>query len=150
MTDMQSNEEPCLENLTELTMEKVNSYESFDLMQQFAMFMGKSQILEIVLKNVLARRYQYDLEKLERHTLGRLKVELEKCSVRPDFLAHLESLTELRNFVAHELLAAEMLLQEALGKTGRLNVKHLHKAIFELEQLLLIVEWQEQHDAWGR
>ena len=148
MSDEQSGDEPLLENLSALTMEKVQQYESMDLLQQFAMFMGKAQILEIVLKNVLARKYGHDLEKMERWTLGRIRVELTKCGVRPDFLGFLQSLTELRNFVAHELLAAEMLLHDAVGETGRLNVKHLHKAIFELEQLLLIVEWQEQNDAW--
>lgn len=149
MNDEQCGDGKGLENLTELTMEKVKPYDSLDLLQQFAMFMGKAQILEILLKNVLARRYDYDFDKMERWTLGRLKVELEKCGVRPDFISLLKSLTDLRNFVAHELLAAEILLQDAIGETGRLNVKHLHKAVFELEQLLLIVDWQERNDAWA-
>lgn len=140
--------EPVLENLPELVGKRVQCYENLDRLQQFGMFMGKAQILELTLKNVLTRRFGHDLDAMEKWTLGRVKNELKDSGVRPDFIGLLESLIELRNFIAHEFVAAEMILLDAVGQTGRLNLKHLHRGIWEVEQLLLIVEWQEQHNGW--
>jgi hypothetical protein len=37
-----------------------------------------------------------------------------------------------------------------LGKnTGRLEIGQLEKGAFELEQLVFLINWCEEHDAWG-
>ena len=85
------------------------------LLEQFAMFMGKAQILELGLKQLLARRYECDIDQMERWTLGRTTRELNERGLRRDFIALLENLVELRNFVAHELLVGDVLINLAPG-----------------------------------
>lgn len=146
---MSEHKEPRLENIQGLVSERVKQYYNLDLLQQFAMFMGKAQVLELTLKNVLARRYGYDYEEMERWTLGRVNNELRESGVRQDFTGLLETLIDLRNYIAHELLAAEIVLTEAISEPGGLNIRHLQKGIWQLEQILIIVDWQERHDAWS-
>jgi hypothetical protein len=112
------------------------------------MFMGKAQVLELGLKQLLARRYGCDFDQMERWTLGRTAMELKQRGVRKDFIDLLESLVERRNFVAHELLAGDALIKLLTGRSTRAARRSLQHAIYELEQILLLHDWLEEHSAW--
>lgn len=47
-----------------------------------------------------------------------------------------------------ELLANEALLRSLLNKSTRLNVRELEKGIYEIEQLIFLHDWCEEHAAW--
>ncbi|MDH3692106.1 MAG: hypothetical protein OEU36_21935, partial [Gammaproteobacteria bacterium] len=70
--------------------EKLQEYERLSPLEQYAMFMGKAQILELGLKGLLARRYNVPPEEMENWTLGRVKNELEQRELRPDFISYLQ------------------------------------------------------------
>lgn len=59
------------------------------------------------------------------------------------------SVVDYRNHIAHELLVNEAMLKCLLnGDSGRLEVRHLDKGIYELEQVLVLFNWCEEHDGW--
>lgn len=143
--------EPCMDakEIQENVFKRLEKYEKLNTLEQFSMFMGVAQILEFGLKNLLVRKYGYELEKLEKHTLGRTKNELKQSGLRADFIALLESVVEYRNYIAHELLANDAILKSILGgDSGCLETKHLQKGIYELEQLVFLHDWCEEHNAW--
>lgn len=129
--------------------ERLARYENLNLLEQYAMFMGTAQILEYSLKGLLHCKYAVDRESMERWTLGRTKEALQKQGLRGDFIALLNSVIGYRNHIAHEFLANEIALRSLLGgDAGRLEVRQLHKGIYELEQLMFLHNWCEAHDAW--
>jgi hypothetical protein len=65
------------------------------------MFMGKAQLVELGLKNILTSKYGYDDERIERWSLGRVIKELRKSGLRQDFVHLMEELQEHRNYIAH-------------------------------------------------
>jgi hypothetical protein len=60
--------------------------DGFSFLESFAMFMGKAQLVELGLKNILTSKYGYDDERIERWSLGRVIKELRKCGLRQDFV----------------------------------------------------------------
>ena len=144
--------EPRLEaqEIREQVLKRLAKYKKLNVLEQFAMFMGMAQILEVGLKRLLTRRYKYDYEKMEKWTLGKTTKELKECGLRADFIVLLESVVEYRNHIAHELLANEAMLRSLLGGDGgRLELRHLEKGIYELEQIMFLHDWCEEHNAWG-
>ncbi len=138
-----------LENIPKLVAEKLKTYQNLSFLERYAMFMGKAQILEMGLKNILARDYGFKIEEMEKWTLGKISKKMASVGVRPDFIEYLNSLVEVRNYIAHELLAKEALLRSLINNTSRLEERHLERGIYELEQLILIFDWQEENFAWG-
>jgi hypothetical protein len=92
------------EEIKSAVMEKLEGYKDLSFFEQYAMFMGKAQILELGLKGLLARKYAIPFESMGRWTLGRVKNELSQKGLRQDFIAYLSSVVDYRNFIAHELL----------------------------------------------
>jgi hypothetical protein len=130
--------------------DRLAKYDNLNVLEQYAMFMGAAQILEYGLKGLLHRKYNVDIDKTERWTLGRTSAELKKHGLRGDFVLLLESVVSCRNYIAHAFLANEAMLRSLLnGKSGRLEVRHLQRAIYELEQLMFLYDWTEAHDAWN-
>lgn len=128
---------------------KLEKYKGRSFLEQFAMFMGFAQILEIGLKNMLQREHGISGEKMLRWTLGRTAQKMREYNVRPDFCGLLESLVEKRNYVAHELIASELLLRSLLGNVqATFGWDELKKGILELEHLMVLAEWCDEHDAW--
>ena len=128
---------------------KLKKYKELNHLEHYAMFMGKAQILEFGIKTLLAQKYGYDHETMERWTLGWTTKELKKSGVREDFVELLESVVEYRNYIAHEFLANDAMLRSILGgDSGMLELKHLIKGTFELEQIIVIFDWCNEHDAW--
>ena len=131
---------------------RLRKHEALNGLEEFAMFMGKAQVLEFGLKQLLARLYNYDSETMQRWTLGRTTQELKRSGLRADFIVLLESLVRYRNYIAHEYLANDAILRRLMGggDIGRLERKHFEHGIFELEQAIFLFDWCEKHDAWSR
>jgi hypothetical protein len=130
-------------------VKRLTAYDKLNHLERFAMFLGKAQVLEFGLKSLLARRYDYEPDRMERWTLGTTTHELEKAGLRGDYIALLKVVVRYRNHVAHEYLAGMAMLRILLrGNTGRLGVKHLEKGAYELERVILLYDWCEKHDAW--
>lgn len=53
--------------------EKLAQYKDRSVLEQYAIFMGKAQILEFGLKGLLARKFNVPLEDMELWTLGRTR-----------------------------------------------------------------------------
>ena len=142
--------EPSLsgEEIKKLVSQKLEAYKNLSFLEQYAMFMGKAQILEFGLKGLLARKYSVPLETMERWTLGRIKNELEQKGLRPDFIALLNSVVEYRNYIAHELLANNALISSMVEMSPRMGAGELWKGIYELEQIIILHDWSEEHNAW--
>jgi len=137
------------EQIQEGIRQRLRKYEDRSMLERFALFMGTTQLLELSLKALLHRKYQIALGQSERWTLGRTARELRERGLRPDFCAYLDSVVGYRNYVAHELLANEALRRSILGTEQSVREpKELVKGIYELEQLALLHDWCEEHDAW--
>ena len=137
------------EQIQSEVLQRLKRYEGLNFFEQFAMFMGVAQVLEISLKQFLYRRYAVDFESLERSTLGQVASQLRDCGLRPDFLTLLDSVISYRNHIAHSLLANQIMLQSLGAGGARFEQRELEKGIYELEQLWFLFEWTEEHDAWG-
>lgn len=131
----------------------LKKYKNLSFLEQYAMYMGVAQILEIGLKNLLARNYNYNFDSLEKKTLGQIRKDLEKVNIRKDFLILLKGVVESRNYVAHEILANRGLYLSILGDSIPDNhydkeYRNLHKAIYELEQLVFLFQWTDEKNGW--
>jgi hypothetical protein len=127
------------------------AYDRLSYLEQFATFMGKTQLLELRLKGLLAQKYDYNLDEIEKWTLGRVVRELKSNGLRGDFVALLESLVKWRNLIAHELLAQDALFRSLMGRrvrTPRFLIRPLLHGIFELEQIIYLHDWVEKHKGW--
>jgi hypothetical protein len=145
-------DEPCLgaREIQEQVFKRLEKYKKLNVFEQFAMFMGMVQVLEVGLKKLLGRRYNYDYDRIEKWTLGKTTSELKKCGLRADFIFLLESVVKYRNYIAHELLVNDAMVRFLLGgDSGRLELRHLEKGVYELEQLVFLYDWCEEHNAWG-
>lgn len=127
---------------------KMEKYDDRSFLENVAMYLGVAQILELGLKNLLVRKYDYEFDDLEKFTLGRTKNELERCGLRDDYLALVESVVESRNYIAHEMLANDALVKSIVGDSGTKEQRILWKAIYELEQAVFLYDWCEEHEAW--
>ena len=127
---------------------RLKKYEKLNGLEQFGTFMGMAQVLELGLKRLLIRLFNYDPDRVEKWTLGGTTRELTKSGLRGDFIA-LEDFVEYRNYIAHEYFANEAVLRRILGRDiGRLERKYLERGIFKVEQAIIIFDWLEQHGAW--
>ena len=112
--------------------------------------MGVAQILELGLKSLLVRLYSYDIKAVSEWPLGKAKSELKQHGLRPDFISLLEGVVEYRNYIAHEFLVNDAILKCILASdSGGLDLGNLEKGIYELEQVMLLYDWCEEHNAWG-
>lgn len=141
------------EEIQEGTKNGAKKYENLSFLEEYSMFMGVAQILEFGLKKLLQEKFQYDLEKMEKWTLGRTTNELEKNGLIKDFIYLLRSLVEYRNYIAHELLFDDALTKSLLGNNASknhysTNHRTLHKAILELEQLVFLFDWTNTNEGW--
>jgi hypothetical protein len=137
------------DDIKELVQTKLKANEEFSILEQYAMFMGKAQILEFGLKGLLTRRYGISPDFMERWTLGYVKNELKKNSLRPDFIALLESVVDHRNYIAHEFLLNNTITKTIASFSDRKLSGDLFRAIYELEQLIIIYDWSEENKSWS-
>lgn len=129
--------------------EKLERYENLTFLEHYAMYMGKAQLLEMGLKRLLIEKFEYEFDAIEKWTLGRVKSELREIGLRPDFIALLESVVEARNYIAHDLLADQGLMQSILNDRYYSKFERiLSTAIIELEQIIIIFDWTNEHNGW--
>lgn len=136
------------DEISRSVLAKMSEYEGRSVLEQYAIFMGKAQILELGLKAVLSRRFEIPLESMERWTLGITKNELRNSGVRLDFIAFLERVVDYRNNMAHEFLANGAITLSLGNFSDRILCGDLHKGLYELEQLLVLYDWCEENDGW--
>ena len=151
MACTQQPEEPSLrqEEIQSEVSRRLKRYENLNFLEQFAMFMGVAQVVELSLKQLLHRRYAVEFESLEHSSLGQVARLLRERGLRPDFIALLESVVAHRNHIAHSLLASQVMLHSLAAGDARFERRVLDRGIYELEQLWFLYEWTEEHDAWG-
>lgn len=136
------------QNIKKLIQVKMKEYEKLSVLEQYAMFMGKAQILEFCLKRLLSRKYNVPSENMEIWTLGRTKKELSNKGLRPDFIAYLESVVSYRNDMAHEFLFNNAITQSMASFSERKLYGNLFRAIYELEQIIIFYDWCEENNNW--
>ena len=144
--------EPFLsgEEIKERVLKKFEEYEGLSHLENYAMFMGKAQLREMALKSLLTRKYNVPEESMERWTLGRVKNELRDKGLRPDFIAYLERVIDHRNYIAHEFLANNAITQSIANFSDRKLYGDLFRATYELEQIIILYDWCEEHNGWDQ
>ena len=131
--------------------ERTQKYKALSFLEQYAMYMGVAQLLELRLKQILVREFGFGSESVEKFPLGRTLDELTRNGMRKDFLHIAGMVKDDRNYIAHELLANEMILESLNSKSdysSTKNLRILQKAIIEIEQLMFIFDWNEEHGEW--
>lgn len=136
------------EDIKELVQAKLEEYKKLSVLEQYAMFMGKVQILEFGLKGLLSRLYGVPSDSMERWTLGKTKTELRDNGLRPDFIAYLDSLVNYRNDMTHEFLLNNAITQSMANFSERKLYCDLFRAIYELEQIIILYDWCEENNGW--
>lgn len=115
----------------------------------FALVMGKAQLLEFGLKNLLNRACGVGHEEMERWTLGMLANKLEYHGFRADYVALLKEFVRHRNYLAHEMLVNNTIYRlMAPNISERFEFRQLQQPAYELERLLIVHDWLEEHQAW--
>lgn len=127
---------------------RLNAYENRTVLEQYAIFMGKAQILELGLKGLLERMFDVPIEDMDRWTLGQTKNQLRDRGLRPDFIGLLESVVSHRNDMAHEFLANFALTRSIANISDRGMRGDLFRALYEIEQIIILHDWCEENDGW--
>lgn len=131
-------------------MAGLTSYAKRSSFECFALLMGKAQILELGLKNLLVRLCSIEPDEMEKWTLGKVANELESKGFRGDYVALLKEFVRHRNYIAHEMLANNAIFRSMAGDISeRFEFKQLQEPAFDLERLLILHDWYEEHNAWG-
>ena len=136
------------EQIKDEVIAKLHEYKDRSVFEQYAIFMGKAQILELGLKGLLTRRFNVPTEDMERWTLGKTKNELRDRGLRPDFIGFLESVVEYRNNMAHEFLANNAITRSITKFSDHKLYGDLFRALYELEQIIIFHDWCEENDGW--
>ena len=128
--------------------EKLAQYKDRSVLEQYAIFMGKAQILEFGLKGLLARKFNVPLEDMELWTLGRTRTELRQRGLRSDFIRFLDSVVDHRNNVAHEFLVNTEIVRSIANFSERKLYGDLFRALYEIEQVIILHDWCEENNGW--
>ena len=128
--------------------EKLAQYKDRSVLEQYAIFMGKAQILEFGLKGLLARKFNVPLEDMELWTLGRTRTELRQRGLRSDFMRFLDSVVDHRNNMAHEFLVNTEIIRSIANFSERKLYGDLFRALYEIEQVIILHDWCEENNGW--
>ena len=137
------------EEIQKKVLAKLDEQKGLNFLEQYAIYMGKAQLLEFGLKGLLHRKFHIPLEDMERWTLGYTKNELDKRGIRPDFTAYLASVVKHRNDMAHEFLRNCAFMNSLGSFSGKGQTGDLFRATYELEQIIILHDWCEEHNAWS-
>jgi hypothetical protein len=125
--------------LNSRVVKRLEKTDKLSFLENFAMFMGKAQLVELALKHRLVNKYGYDEGKIERWTLGTAIKELEQCGLRRDFIALLRELNEHRRYIAHDLLAHDALLKKLTGLEAHdLAWRSLQRGLYAVEAVIVV------------
>ena len=136
------------EQIKKEVLAKLDQYEDRSVLEQYAIFMGKAQILEFGLKGLLARKFNVPLEDMELWTLGRTRTELRQRGLRSDFIRFLDSVVDHRNNMAHEFLVNTEIIRSIANFSERKLYGDLFRALYEIEQVIILYDWCEENNGW--
>jgi hypothetical protein len=128
---------------TKKIFSRMRKYEKNNFLEQYAIFMGQVQIVELLLKQFLIKEKKYKVKKLETTTLGGIKAILKKEGANNVVITLLEELVAHRNYLAHEFLANRAMFSIILGEEAgdyKKPYRELTKALFSVEQMLINLE----------
>lgn len=130
-------------------IKNLSQYSGRSSFECFALILGKAQILEFGLKNLLAREFFVSEDDMEKWTLGKVTSELEKKKIRGDYISYLKEFVKERNYIAHEMLVNNAIYRSmAANISERFEFRQLQTPAFNLERLLIVYDWLEEHGAW--
>lgn len=122
--------------------DKLEKLDKLSILEKYAMFMGKAQLIEIALKHLLVNKYSYEFEDLEKTTLGGIIRKLKKEKVRQDFISILEELLAYRNDLAHNFLSDDIIGKSLIGLDfERLSQKQLRYALYKVEEVTQVYDF---------
>ncbi|WP_405352059.1 hypothetical protein [Nonlabens sp. Asnod3-H03] len=133
------------------TQTGLKKYEKLNFLEKYSMYMGVAQILEMRLKQILVNEFDENFDNIERWTLGRTLNKLKEEGMREDFFFFADSVKDARNYIAHELISNEAIWISLAGSKPdhySKGARTLDKAIFEIEQLMFILEWNDENGDW--
>lgn len=145
-------DEPKLEpaELQRQILANLDTYSDRSAFECFALLMGKAQLLEFGLKNLLWRKCGIDHSEMEKWTLGRVAIEMASRTFRGDYVHLLKDFVQERNYIAHEMLVNNAIFRSmAPDISARFEFKQLQHPAYNLERLLILHDWCEEHKAWG-
>lgn len=121
--------------------------EKMSFLEQYAIFMGKAQIIELALSGLLIHKYKYTENKVEKFTLGTIINELEKSGLRPDLIVLLKELLKYRNSLAHEFLGVTAMGNKLAGSGfERLQYKELRRGLYQAEQVIHVYDFLTENN----
>lgn len=115
-------------------------YSKFSILERYAVFMGKAQLVEFGLKRILRRRYRFGERRLGRMTLGQAIFELERLGMRPDFVWQMRQLNQHRVRMAHEFLADHFNFVSLDRSFARLSWRPLRDALYRVEESIHVFD----------
>ena|GEM_PF-607075 len=131
-----------LEQVLEKVLPRLKKLDKLNDLEYYAVFMGKIQVVEWLMKRLLTDERGYDYETIERMNLGKTIGLLREEKMRRDYLFILEDLNRYRNYFAHDFHADNFITSQILnGKTFTKPFRELSKAHFAVEQVLVVYEW---------
>lgn len=133
------------------TLAGLKKYENLNFLEKYAMYMGVAQILEMRLKQILTKNFDEEFEKLENFTLGQTIFKLKTGGMRKDFVSYAESVKDTRNYITHELILNKVIWLSLVENNPEYYSKDdrgLDKGIYEIEQLMFILEWNDKNGEW--
>lgn len=126
--------------------ERLLPLDKLSFFENYAMFMGKAQLVEMAMKGILIKKYGHNEKQVERWTFGRVIDELDKCGLRKDFLALLRKLNEYRIEIAHNLLADDALGKSLVGLEFQcFSMKTLKQGLFTVEETVHVYDFLSEN-----
>lgn len=144
-------DEPKLEpsDLQRRILDNLGSYSGRSALECFALLLGKAQLLEFGLKNLLHRSHDIEQSQMEYWTLGKIAFEMDSRAFRNDYVNLLKNFVRERNYIAHKLLADSAIIRFMSPETSaRFEFRQLWQPAYDLERLLILHDWCEKHKAW--
>lgn len=139
--------------LTEDTIQReifcrLKQVEKLNYLELYALFMGKAQIIEFILKRLLIEKYNYSFEDVERYTLGKSINELKNNDLRKDFITLLEKLNKYRVEMAHNFLYDNIITMQILNlhKSPHLTTKILNHELYCVEEVIIVYGFLSAND----
>ena len=101
--------------------------------------------------NFQVNEFYEKFDNIEIWTLGQTLNKLKKEGMRSDFFLFADSVKDSRNYIAHELISNEAIwnaLVDSPPSHYSKEARTLDKAIYEMEQLMFILEWNDENGDW--
>ncbi len=137
------------EELQTEVLKRLEIYDKKSLLEMFALYLGKAQLLEFALKKLLIELFGFKLEELERKTLGQTRWLLKEKGLREDYLSLLEGVVNDRNHAAHEMLANQAITASFnIEFSERMQFKELQDSAYNLEQAIILFDYIQYNHAW--